>query len=102
MDAANELGLDDTQAGVDWLIQLRFTVEDLANGRRRCQEMTNDRFRDACMLAWRAQALYEAARLTNDLSTITNDETAQQFYRDFLACFGVEPSPDDPPYPPVE
>ncbi|CAG9804543.1 unnamed protein product [Chironomus riparius] len=102
MNAADELGLDRIQGGAEWLIELRFTVEDLVNGRRRCQEMTNDRLRDACMITWRAQVLIEAARLASDLRTITNDEDAQQFYNDFLACFGVEPSPDDPPYPPVE
>ena len=102
MHAADELGLDRIQGGAEWLIELRFTVEDLVNGRRRCQEMTNERLQDACMIAWRAQVLIEAARLTNDLRTITSDEEAQQFYLAFLACFGVDSSPDEPAYPPVK
>jgi hypothetical protein len=78
---------------VEWLIDLTRTIDNLLDQRRRCLEIINDRMREACMLSFRAQAVLEATRVTNDLRTLANDEVAAQFYNDMLACFGITSDP---------
>lgn len=87
------MGLD----GVDtaaWFLDLVRTVDDLLEQRRRCMEMTNDRLRETCLLTFRAQVIIEAFRLRNELQAIVGDEISQQFFEEFLRCFGIDP--DDP------
>lgn len=68
--------------------------------RRRCQEMTNDRLRETCMLAFRAQLIIEAFRLRSDLQELVGDEISQQFFEAFLTCFGVDPNDPNVTPPP--
>ena len=64
--------------------------------------MTNDRLRETCMLAFRAQLIMDAFRLRADLQAIVGDEVSQQFFEEFLRCFGVDPNdPDVTPAPPT-
>lgn len=91
LGAATELGLDGG-ATAGWFIDLTNTVTGLLEQRRRCQEMTNDRLRETCMLAFRAQVIIEAFRLTTDLQAIVGDEISQQFFEEFLNCFGIDPN----------
>jgi hypothetical protein len=81
----------DPQVIVSWSLNLYETVERLVEQRRRCQEMTNDRLQQACMATWTAQVIFEANRLRNDLSFLTDEQTADAFREHFLHCFQVNP-----------
>ncbi|KAG5681073.1 hypothetical protein PVAND_010539 [Polypedilum vanderplanki] len=75
----------------EWIRELNETVTSLQDARRRCDEMTNERLRDACILAWQAQVALELARLRTSLQEIAGDEKANEFLRLASACFGVQP-----------
>lgn len=88
--------MENVAGGLDWIADTRATLERLLQQRRTCMQMENERLRDACMLSWRAQAIVEALRITNDLRSIAGNDVADQFFYDFLQCFNITPGPDDP------
>lgn len=77
------------------------TVDSLLEQRRRCLEMTNDRMRETCLLAFRAQVIMEAFRLRSELQAIAGDEVSQQFFEEFLRCFGIDPNDPNVTEPPA-
>jgi hypothetical protein len=81
----------------DWIADLNDTVTRLQDNRRRCDEILNDRMREACITAWQVTVAAELARLGSDLRTIAGDEKSAEFIRLASDCFGV-PQPEEPAF----
>lgn len=87
----------------EWFVDFVTTVDALLEQRRRCNEIVNDRIRETCLLTLRAQVIFEAFRLRNDLQALVGDEVSQKFFEKFLLCFGINPNdPDVTPPPPAD
>lgn len=67
---------------------MRETIERLQVSRQRCDEITIERLRDACVVTWQAQVAFEIARLSSELREITGEEN--NVVADAAACFGIE------------
>ena len=96
MNVAEDLQIDKTQEGLDWLENLRYTFDNLMKGRDRCLNMINERLQEICKAAWNAQVMYEAGRLTNELKEIVGIDNAQIFFEGFISCLGVQ-APEERP-----
>jgi hypothetical protein len=84
-------GIDKIYGVADWLIDLHHTIDRLNDGKRRCEEMTIERLREACKATYQIQVAYEIARLGNDLRVLAGQDTAESYVQAAAACFGVDP-----------